>query len=132
MPVRSQIASARFWDQARATVSGSQLIVVYSVQFQTSFAGAKTIWTNAYSVSSGMGSPWKSSFNSTNLTYTVIAIANCAFSGFVQSGVGNRVFASIYCRVQQPRWRSGHLIDTGSDRKRPLICAVVLLRIQLC
>jgi uncharacterized protein YhbP (UPF0306 family) len=54
-----------------ATVLGNQLTVVYNVQFKPAFAGTKTIWTNAYSVSSGLGSPFQSNVGGANLSWTV-------------------------------------------------------------
>ena len=43
-----------------ASISGNQVTVTYNIQFQASFAGEKTIWTNAYSATSGLGSTWPS------------------------------------------------------------------------
>ncbi len=44
-----------------ASISGNQVTVTYNVQFLAAFAGQKTIWTNASSASSGLGSAWPSS-----------------------------------------------------------------------
>jgi hypothetical protein len=54
-----------------ATVFGNQLTVVYNIQFKPAFAGTKTIWTNAYSVISGLGSPFQSNAGGVNLSWTV-------------------------------------------------------------
>ena len=56
---------------SNATISGSDLVVNYSVQFNDGFAGPKTICNHAYSVSSGLGSPWASAVYSANLSWTV-------------------------------------------------------------
>ena len=53
------------------TISGNNLTVIYNVQFQPTFAGVKMIWTNAYSASSGLGSPFQSSVAGAALTWIV-------------------------------------------------------------
>ena len=52
-------------------VSGNNLIVTYNIQFNSSFAGIKTIWTNAYSATSLLGSPFQSAIGATTLSWTV-------------------------------------------------------------
>ena len=42
------------------SVSGNQSTLVFNIQFLAAFAGQKTVWTNAYSASSSLGSPWPS------------------------------------------------------------------------
>ena len=51
--------------------SGSNVTLTYHIQFKPSFSGDKTIWTNAYSVSSGKGSPWVSKAGDRELTWQV-------------------------------------------------------------
>lgn len=54
-----------------ATRSGNQLSVTFNLQFETNFAGSKTIWTNAYSASTGLGSSWQSTVAGISLSWTV-------------------------------------------------------------
>jgi hypothetical protein len=45
--------------------------VVYNIQFRPAFAGTKTIWTNAYSKSSDLGSAFESNVGGVNLSWSV-------------------------------------------------------------
>ena len=76
------------------TISGNQLTVVYNIQFKSAFAGWKTIWTNAYSASSGMGSPFEPaaswSVPGTPVTPTLVSFSP-------QSGNGSsEMFTAVY------------------------------------
>ena len=83
-----------------ATISGNQLTVGYNIQFKAAFAGAKTIWTNAYSVSSGLGSAFQSNVGGVNLTWTVTGgapVIPTVVSFSPQSGVGiSQAFTAVY------------------------------------
>jgi hypothetical protein len=57
--------------RSSATVTGDDLTVIYDVQFKPSFAGPKKVWTNAYSLQSGTGSPWTSEIGGATLAWTV-------------------------------------------------------------
>ena len=85
---------------SNATISGNQLTVGYNIQFKAAFAGAKTIWTNAYSVSSGLGSAFQSNVGGVNLTWTVTGgapVIPTVVSFSPQSGVGiSQAFTAVY------------------------------------
>ncbi len=79
------------------TISGNNLAVIYTVQFKPAFAGAKTLWTNAYSVSSGLGSAWQSSVGGSTLSWTVPAIVPSLVSFSPVSGSGtSQAFTAVY------------------------------------
>jgi hypothetical protein len=48
---------------------GGGITLLYHVQVKRAFSGDKIIWTNAYSVSSGKGSWWKSKSGDLDLTW---------------------------------------------------------------
>jgi hypothetical protein len=48
-----------------------RMTVTYDIRFNPQFSGNKTIWTNAYSVQSGLGSAWQSSLGNMKFAWTV-------------------------------------------------------------
>jgi hypothetical protein len=54
-----------------ASIAENRLIVRYQIQFKSSFAGRKRIWTNAYSLETGLDSAWKSDAEGAPLSWTV-------------------------------------------------------------
>jgi len=81
-------------------VSGNQLTVTYNIQFQPGFAGEKTIWTNAYSASSGLGSAWQSNTGGVTFSWTIgspAPIVPTLISFTPQSGSGlSQAFTAVY------------------------------------
>jgi hypothetical protein len=85
--------------------SGSRITTTYNIGFNTSFAGNKTIWTNAYSVT-GQGSPYVSSIGATPLTWTVPGAIHAipvltAFSPASGSGL-SQIFSVTYDNAAGP------------------------------
>jgi hypothetical protein len=79
------------------SVSGNQLTVVYNLEFKPSFAGTRSIWTNAYS-SSLQGSPWQGSIDGSALRWTVTASSVPQLVSFSPaSGSGaTQAFTAVY------------------------------------
>ncbi len=80
-----------------ASISGNQVTRTYNIQFQAAFAGEKTLWTNAYSASSGLGSTWPSTliFSWTVSTATPIVPTLVSFSPASGSGSA-QAFSAVY------------------------------------
>jgi hypothetical protein len=53
------------------SLSGNGLTATYQIEFKTTIFGMKTIWTKAYSVSSGKGSNWESKLQGADLKWLV-------------------------------------------------------------
>jgi uncharacterized repeat protein (TIGR01451 family) len=82
------------------TISGNLFTVVYNIQFKPAFAGTKTIWTNAYSKSSDLGSAYESNVGGVNLSWTVTGAAPVvptvvSFSPASGSG-SSQAFTAVY------------------------------------
>jgi hypothetical protein len=79
------------------SVSGNQSTLVFNIQFLAAFAGQKTVWTNAYSASSGLGSPWPSTQTFSWTVGTASAIVPALVSFSPASGTGSsQAFSAVY------------------------------------
>jgi len=82
------------------TMTGNQLVLAYNIQFQSSFAGPKNIWTQAASAASGMGSPWQAAIvNGSPVSWTVSAPLPPPTAVSVSPGSGSgasQTFAATY------------------------------------